>query len=82
MKYHGPTFPWLTLFRVSCALLVAAAAMISILQQELTNKPLMLISSFLFGLFAYSLALYLFREITKKDVQTVVSIVSSRFRKI
>ncbi|MDO8989268.1 MAG: polysaccharide biosynthesis C-terminal domain-containing protein [Sideroxyarcus sp.] len=80
-KYHGPSFPWLTFFRASGALLVAAAAMVSILQLELTYKPLMLVLSFVFGMFAYSFALYLFREITQKDVQAVVSIISSRLRK-
>ncbi len=82
MKYHGPTFPWGTLLRVIIASLATTAVMVGILQYGLDNNFFVIMVSIFLGMIAYSVTLYLLGEFTYKEVQTVLTIISRRLRKV
>ncbi len=81
MKYYGPRFPWLTFVRVCGALVTLSVSMLAALRLDSFDRFFVILTSLTFGMVVYAFSLYLFREITQKDVQALLSVFNSKFRK-
>ena len=78
-NYIYPLFPWSTLIRVCCALIIAAFPVLGFFRTEFINRFLTLALSAVIGLFAYCFSLYFLGEINKKEIKSIAFLI---FKKI
>ena len=82
MQYRGPIFPWITLIRVCVALVGGAGGMYAIIFAKFSIGLFMLLASFVAGLIAYVILLFLLGEVSRKEVIAIIDVFSNRFRKV
>ena len=80
LKYIGPSFPWMTLLRVTTSLIVGSGIFYACMGIFPDTGPAFFSIVLLLGFLVYLVTLYALREITRKDLKSVVDSIASKIR--
>ena len=82
LKYIGPRFPWNTLYRVICALIISAVVMVSLLQTAVLDGFFAISICLIIGMTSYTLSLFLLGEIKRDEIKSAAFAFKNRINKV